>query len=68
MPTGCCRTPRVDIAFDCGPQVNPERIRSRNWKVRWVMGLSLAMFGEITFKHGRVQQDNFHQYRRDAHE
>jgi isoquinoline 1-oxidoreductase beta subunit len=27
------------------------------------MGLSLAMFGEITFKKGRAQQDNFHQYR-----
>ena len=27
------------------------------------MGLGLAMFGEITFKQGRSQQDNFHQYR-----
>ena len=59
---GTLRTPRVDIAFDCGPQVNPERIRSQ-LEGAVVMGLSLAMFGEITFKHGRVQQDNFHQYR-----
>jgi isoquinoline 1-oxidoreductase subunit beta len=59
---GVLRTPRVDIAFDCGPQVNPERIRSQ-LEGAVVMGLSLAMFGEITFKHGRVQQDNFHQYR-----
>jgi isoquinoline 1-oxidoreductase beta subunit len=28
-----------------------------------IMGLGLAMFGEITFKQGRSQQDNFHQYR-----
>ena len=54
--------PRVDVAFDCGPQVNPERIRSQ-LEGAVIMGLSLAMFGEITFKRGRSQQDNFHQYR-----
>jgi isoquinoline 1-oxidoreductase beta subunit len=27
------------------------------------MGLSLALTGEITFKHGRAEQDNFHKYR-----
>ena len=27
------------------------------------MGLGLALSGEITFKAGRSQQDNFHQYR-----
>jgi isoquinoline 1-oxidoreductase beta subunit len=54
--------PRVDVAFDCGPQVNPERIRSQ-LEGAVIMGLSLAMFGEITFKNGRAQQDNLHQYR-----
>jgi isoquinoline 1-oxidoreductase beta subunit len=54
--------PRVDVAFDCGPQVNPERIRSQ-LEGAVIMGVSLAMFGEITFKNGRSQQDNFHQYR-----
>jgi isoquinoline 1-oxidoreductase beta subunit len=53
--------PRVDVAFDCGPQVNPERIRSQ-LEGAAVMGVSLAMLGEITFKKGRVQEDNFHQY------
>ena len=59
---GRIAVPRVDVAFDCGPQVNPERIRSQ-LEGAVIMGLSLAMFGEITFKHGRSQQDNFHQYR-----
>jgi isoquinoline 1-oxidoreductase beta subunit len=59
---GRISVPRVDVAFDCGPQVNPERIRSQ-LEGAVVMGLSLAMFGEITFKNGRSQQDNFHQYR-----
>jgi isoquinoline 1-oxidoreductase beta subunit len=27
-----------------------------------VMGLSLALSGEITFQNGRVQQNNFHDY------
>ena len=59
---GLIVVPRVDIAFDCGPQVNPERIRSQ-LEGAVIMGLSLALFGEITFKKGRSQQDNFHQYR-----
>jgi isoquinoline 1-oxidoreductase beta subunit len=59
---GRIKVPRVDVAFDCGPQVNPERIRSQ-LEGAVIMGLSLAMFGEITFKRGRSQQDNFHQYR-----
>jgi isoquinoline 1-oxidoreductase subunit beta len=59
---GRIAVPRVDVAFDCGPQVNPERIRSQ-LEGAVIMGLSLAMFGEITFKNGRSQQDNFHQYR-----
>ncbi len=53
--------PRVDIAFDCGPQVNPERVRSQ-LEGAVIMGVSLATLGEITFKKGRAEQDNFHQY------
>lgn len=53
--------PRVDVAFDCGPQVNPDRIRSQ-LEGAVVMGVSLATLGEITFARGRVEQDNFHQY------
>jgi isoquinoline 1-oxidoreductase beta subunit len=53
--------PRVDVAFDCGPQIAPDRIRSQ-LEGAVIMGVSLAMLGEITFKNGRVQQDNFHNY------
>jgi isoquinoline 1-oxidoreductase subunit beta len=53
--------PRVDIAFDCGPQVYPDRIRSQ-LEGAVVMGVSLATHGEITFKNGRVEQDNFNTY------
>ncbi len=60
--TGYLRIPRVDIAFDCGPVVNPDRVRSQ-LEGAVIMGVSLATMGEITFKRGRSQQDNFHQYR-----
>jgi isoquinoline 1-oxidoreductase subunit beta len=53
--------PRVDVAFDCGPQVNPDRIRSQ-LEGAVIMGVSLATLGEITFKNGRAEQDNFNQY------
>lgn len=53
--------PRVDIAFDCGPQINPDRIRSQV-EGACIVGISLAMSGEITFKNGRAEQGNFHEY------
>ena len=59
--TGALTIPRVDIAFDCGPQVNPDRVRSQ-LEGAVVMGLSLALTGEITFRRGRAEQDNFHMY------
>ena len=52
---------RVDIAFDCGPQVNPERIRVQI-EGGCVMGLGNTLLSEITFKSGRVEQSNFHDY------
>ena len=53
--------PRVDVAVDCGPQINPDRIRSQI-EGACVMGLSQAMVSEVTFKQGRPQQSNFHQF------
>ena len=53
--------PRVDTAIDCGFVANPERIRSQIEGAA-VMGLSLAKYGEITLKKGRVEQSNFNDY------
>jgi len=55
---GKLTVPRVDTAIDCGTYVNPERIQSQIEGAA-IMGLSLAKYGEITFKDGRVQQKNF---------
>ena len=53
--------PRVHIAIDCGPQVNPERIRSQ-MEGAVVMGMGLALTSKITFKNGRAEQNNFDGY------
>jgi isoquinoline 1-oxidoreductase beta subunit len=50
--------PRVDTAIDCGTFVNPERIQSQIEGAA-IMGLSLAKYGELTYKGGRVVQSNF---------
>ncbi|HEY0184146.1 MAG TPA: molybdopterin cofactor-binding domain-containing protein [Rhodopila sp.] len=55
---GQLSVPRVDTAIDCGTFVNPERIQSQIEGAA-IMGLSLAKYGEITFKDGRVVQGNF---------
>jgi isoquinoline 1-oxidoreductase beta subunit len=58
---GQVRIVSVDMAIDCGPQVNPERIRAQ-LEGGAIMGLSLALTSEITFEKGRVKQSNFHDY------
>jgi isoquinoline 1-oxidoreductase beta subunit len=58
---GILKIPRVDIAIDCGPQVNPERVRSQ-MEGAIVQGVSLAMLGEVSFANGRAVQSNFHDY------
>jgi len=58
---GELKIPRIDIAIDCGGIVNPERVRSQ-MEGACAMGVGNALSGEITFKDGRVEQDNFHQF------
>jgi len=58
---GALTIPRVDIAVDCGASVNPERVRAQ-MEGACVMGVGIATQSEITFKDGRVQQDNFNTY------
>ncbi|MDT7838648.1 xanthine dehydrogenase family protein molybdopterin-binding subunit [Aquabacterium sp. OR-4] len=58
---GQLRIPRVDVAVDCGAVVNPDRVRSQI-EGAVINGLSQAMFGEVTFQNGRVQQRNFQDY------
>ncbi|PKH59285.1 xanthine dehydrogenase family protein molybdopterin-binding subunit [Shewanella sp. Choline-02u-19] len=48
-------------AIDAGLIVNPDRVTSQT-EGAVMFGLSLAMMGQISFKEGKVQQSNFHDY------
>jgi isoquinoline 1-oxidoreductase subunit beta len=52
---------RVVCAVDCGICVNPASVAAQ-MEGAVVFGLSAALYGELTFKEGRVQQSNFHDY------
>ncbi|WP_394130097.1 molybdopterin cofactor-binding domain-containing protein [Shewanella maritima] len=47
--------------IDAGRVVNPDRVHSQT-EGAIIFGLSLAMMGEITYKDGKVEQSNFHNY------
>ena len=51
---------RVVGATDCGSVANPDTIGPR-WRAA-VFGFSAALYSEITFKNGRVEQSNFDDY------
>ncbi len=52
---------RVVCAVDCGICVNPAAVAAQ-MESAVVYGLSAALYGELSFKEGRVQQSNFHDY------
>jgi isoquinoline 1-oxidoreductase beta subunit len=56
------RVHKVTAAFDCGLVINPMTVEAQ-LQSAIAFGLSAALFGEITFKDGRVEQSNFHDYR-----
>lgn len=58
---GQLRVHKVVGAVDCGTVVNPDGIRMQV-ESGVVFGLSAALYGAITFKNGRVEQSNFHDY------
>jgi isoquinoline 1-oxidoreductase beta subunit len=51
----------VVCAIDCGQVVNPDTIQAQ-MESGIIFGLTAALKGEITFKQGRAQQRNFHDY------
>ena len=52
---------RIVSAVDCGTAINPDNIRAQ---VEGGVGFALSaiLYGEITLKDGRVEQDNFGNY------
>lgn len=59
---GEVRVHRVVCAVDCGQVVNPDTVVAQI-ESGVIFGLTAALWNEITFDKGRVQQSNFHDYR-----
>jgi isoquinoline 1-oxidoreductase beta subunit len=61
-PDGSLTIPQVDVAVDAGFVAHPERARAQ-MEGATIMGLGNALYGEITFKDGKVVQSNYTDYR-----
>ena len=61
VENGKIRVHRVVCAIDCGPVVNPLTIEAQ-MQSAIAFGLSAALHSEITFKDGKVEQNNFNDY------
>jgi isoquinoline 1-oxidoreductase beta subunit len=59
---GEVRVHRVVCAVDCGMIVNPDTVKAQ-MEGGIIFGITAALFGEITIKYGRVEQNNFNDYR-----
>jgi isoquinoline 1-oxidoreductase beta subunit len=58
---GAIRVHRVVCAIDCGVAVNPDSVRAQ-LESGIAFGLGAALHSKLSFKDGRVQQSNFHDY------
>ncbi len=59
---GRLKVHRVDCVVDCGIAVNPDSVRAQ-MEGSIIMGMSAALFEQITIEDGRVAQSNFDDYR-----
>jgi isoquinoline 1-oxidoreductase beta subunit len=59
---GHVKVDRVVCAVDCGTAINPDIVAAQ-MEGGIGFGLGAARFGAITLKDGRVEQDNFNNYR-----
>jgi isoquinoline 1-oxidoreductase beta subunit len=59
---GKIKVDRVVCAVDCGTPINPDVIAAQ-MEGGIGFGLGAVLYGAITLKDGRVEQDNFNSYR-----
>jgi isoquinoline 1-oxidoreductase beta subunit len=60
--TGHVKVDRIVCAVDCGTAINPDIIAAQ-MEGGIGFGLGAVLYGQITLKDGRVEQDNFNSYR-----
>jgi isoquinoline 1-oxidoreductase beta subunit len=61
MNNGKVTIENIHNALDCGHVLNPDRVRSQ-MEGAAIFSTSLAYYGEITAKEGKIEQSNFHNY------
>jgi isoquinoline 1-oxidoreductase beta subunit len=61
VENGNVRVHKVWCAIDCGFAVHPEGVKAQ-MESAINYGLTAALYGEITFTDGKVDQSNFHDY------
>jgi isoquinoline 1-oxidoreductase beta subunit len=59
--SGEVRVRRLVCALDCGTAVNPDTVQAQV-QGALLFGITAALYGEITLKNGRVEQENFDSY------
>ncbi|KQS36348.1 xanthine dehydrogenase family protein molybdopterin-binding subunit [Pedobacter sp. Leaf194] len=59
---GQVRVHKIDCAIDCGLAVNPDGVKAQT-ESGIVFGLTMALYGELTLEKGKLQQNNFYDYR-----
>ena len=58
---GAVRVHKVTCAVDCGTMVNPDIVKAQV-ESSVAYGMSAVLLSKITFKDGKVEQSNFHNY------
>ncbi|CAD5105898.1 xanthine dehydrogenase family protein molybdopterin-binding subunit [Zestomonas carbonaria] len=61
-PNGDVQVHKVTSVVDCGIAINPDSVVAQ-MQGGTIFGLTAVLFGNITFKDGRVEQGNFDTYR-----
>ena len=61
-PAGKLILHKVYVAIDCGPVVNPDNIKAQ-MEGSVVFALTSLLYGDISFKDGKVEQNNFYDYK-----
>jgi isoquinoline 1-oxidoreductase beta subunit len=62
VENGQLKVHKVTCVIDCGQVVNP-RIVTSQLESGIIFGLSAVLWGDVTLKNGRAQEQNFHEYR-----
>ncbi len=59
---GKLKVHNINTCIDCGLVANMDAVTNQ-MQGAGIFGLSLAMYGEITAKNGKIEQSNFHDYK-----